>query len=904
MYSNYKASLFRLGMVALAIGAISACVDSGGGDGNTDPDPSSPYQVLNPSSDASWSIKQAPQIKDVYYSGSKYFAVGGYSLRTSTDGVAWAKQVIPNIKYSLGEIAANGTNMVLGSTHYSTDAGVTWKESLAEVGCGFGAGKVFHDGSQFISLVGMNTVCWSLDGASWTVAKQHPVTYAGMAHGAGKYVLLMGQAIVVANTADAIAWIVATTLPATPGTYTDVIFANGLFVAVTDGGKIVTSADGDTWVDAGVTGSALYNVSYSAGGFIAVGNGGTIHTSADGLSWSTKVISGLGSKDLVAASLSGASAGVVFDEQGTWYTSSDLNTWGAQAIAPRGRVVKVVDNAGMRYVLANEADPSNSSAIDRSAVYRTTDGGINWTRTELSAELSNAYDLIFDGTRFVVSSDNAIGYSSDALTWTTALNYNPRWGGTYLYGIPVGPNEILASTALGSTKYYVGVGGTILTTTDSIDYMVQASQTTEALRAVAANNGTTVVSVGDNGTIVVFNGTSWSVATSGVTDHLVDVVWTGSTFVVAGPRGAMLTSPDGVTWTSRALPDVNGYATDLLYNVGTLLTVHGSTISSSDATGVTWTDKTPFNTVAVSKLGFAGSTYYAFGSATRLVSADGATWSGGSHTGLPNYTRNIGYDVGGDRLVAHLDSRSAEPFSVSVDGGSTWVSSATMPTGAEFLYITDGVNAFNIGGEIAYTVGTPDTYVAGSAYSQDGVNWTLRKAEMQYYDTGLGYLLDFRQNIDGLSVDVYQSTDGGTNWTLTAMSGLITPLNMFNLPALTKVNGQFVIFLNGQAYTSADALNWTEAGLSLLFGMENISGDIYGTVANPLSIGHDGSQYILAVDASYWGYGVLFITSTNLQSISGIHDPGFSGATHFEFTASGYNVIGEQGLIASRNAVY
>src|SRR5579859_1955933 len=71
-----------------------------------------------------------------------------------------------------------------------------------------------------------------------------------------------------------------------------VAFANGTYVAVGDGGTILTSTDSVSWVPrvAGTT-NGLKNVTYGTNGFVAVSDSppglpGKILISADGMLWS------------------------------------------------------------------------------------------------------------------------------------------------------------------------------------------------------------------------------------------------------------------------------------------------------------------------------------------------------------------------------------------------------------------------------------------------------------------------------------------------------------------------------------------------------------------------------------------------------------------------------------------
>jgi hypothetical protein len=68
-----------------------------------------------------------------------------------------------------------------------------------------------------------------------------------------------------------------------------VTYGNGLFVAVGEGGAILTSPDGVSWTArTSGTGDWLFGVTYGNGLFVAVGEGGTILTSRDGVSWTAR----------------------------------------------------------------------------------------------------------------------------------------------------------------------------------------------------------------------------------------------------------------------------------------------------------------------------------------------------------------------------------------------------------------------------------------------------------------------------------------------------------------------------------------------------------------------------------------------------------------------------------------
>ncbi len=86
------------------------------------------------------------------------------------------------------------------------------------------------------------------------------------------------------------------------------------------------------------------------------------------------------------------------------------------------------------------------------------------------------------------------------------------------------------------------------------------------------------------------SGTQWTQRTSGVTDFLNGIVWSGGQFVVVGNNGVVLTSPDGINWTQKSSGNSSA-----LYSVvwsGTQYVIvgeNGTILTSPD--GQTWTPR-------------------------------------------------------------------------------------------------------------------------------------------------------------------------------------------------------------------------------------------------------------------------------------------------------------------------
>ncbi|HSN17767.1 MAG TPA: hypothetical protein VLV87_06110 [Gammaproteobacteria bacterium] len=180
-----------------------------------------------------------------------------------------------------------------------------------------------------------------------------------------------------------------------------------------------------------------------------------------------------------------------------------------------------------------------------------------WTRASLPSGAGAFYDeVIWDGSRFLAAGFGIIS-STDGATWTTV--YQPN--GDQLFGLSV----------MGGIYVAVGAHNLILDSTDGKSWHKVSSGLTEA-------SGHTLVfaGIGNDGIQFVASGEDY----------------TGTT-VLTSSADLILTSPDGVTWTSQTVPSSgNGF-------IGTTA-----------------------NSVAI-----GGSAYFAGGFLAGYSSADGVTWS-------------------------------------------------------------------------------------------------------------------------------------------------------------------------------------------------------------------------------------------------------------------------------------
>jgi hypothetical protein len=303
--------------------------------------------------------------------------------------------------------------------------------------------------------------------------------------------------------------------------------------------------------------------------------------------------------------------------------------------------------------------------------------------------------------------------------------------------------------------------------------------------------GTEYWAVADSGIFKSTNLTSWSkVTTTGLTDALITIRWTGTRFVGTGL--GLWTSNDGVAWTFRdsAYPFAPlGLA--LKGNTVVAAGVGGTILRSVDG-GLTWTRQ---------NLGLQYSFFGATATATHfvVVGADGAIFnSADGETWVPrdSGTQATLYDVAvaSNRLVA---VGADATVLTSSDNGGTWTGYAL--TGGQ------GINLTAVTGDASMTVigGPPRlvlrTTTPSNAAAMQFISVPQNSAPLTAALRGTnGWVLA------GQGGTVMTSTDSNT-WTLRY------PVVSVQFTAAVRTTSQFIAggYPSDKFVTSGDGVTWT-----------------------------------------------------------------------------------------------
>lgn len=223
-------------------------------------------------------------------------------------------------------------------------------------------------------------------------------------------------------------------------------WAHNQFIGVGSAGLIITSPDGEHWVqqNSGTT-NTLYGVIWSGALYVAVGNNKTILTSPDAINWTTQWSdnSGISLSGVACSGTDFAAVGskpgnqeidILHSTDGMNWTTTYSASWGA---------LNSVRWTGSQYIAVG------------SAVF-TSANGTDWTkRTDASALGSgDLYDVCFSGSAYVAVGSSVTASSADGIHWTG----NPtNW---YSGGITWSGSVFAAASTLGIMVSYDGVNWT------------------------------------------------------------------------------------------------------------------------------------------------------------------------------------------------------------------------------------------------------------------------------------------------------------------------------------------------------------------------------------------------------------------------------------------------------------
>lgn len=202
----------------------------------------------------------------------------------------------------------------------------------------------------------------------------------------------------------------------------DIVYANGLYVAVGSDGIILTSEDAAIWnpIDP-ITAENLRSIAYGLGKFYVVGYNGAILSSENGADWS--IVSTEITGDFYSVAYNGSSrlvaVGQVYDGAGALVAfaavSDDGETWTEYQLPTIATGLSGITYGNGRYVAVG----FKRKVIGKDPIIATSLNGVNWSKQIPLAGAGALEDVAYGNGKYVAvgALNNQILFSQDASLW-------------------------------------------------------------------------------------------------------------------------------------------------------------------------------------------------------------------------------------------------------------------------------------------------------------------------------------------------------------------------------------------------------------------------------------------------------------------------------------------------------
>lgn len=277
-----------------------------------------------------------------------------------------------------------------------------------------------------------------------------------------------------------------------------------------------------------------------------------------------------------------------------------LDQW-TQRTSPTANTLSVVTYANGLYV-----------AVGVSGTIVTSTDGVTWS-SQWPGTSVDIYGVTYGGNQFV-----AVGANGLVLTSPNGTNWTTR---------PTGTTAATYTVVYGNGRY-VAVGNVLLTSTDGINWGSRdVSAVTAPMRAM-----------GEDGF-----GFPWIPGPTTITTHsLSGVIFSAGKFVAVGYvatttsdwffgwittyRPKILSSPDGVAWTSQNVSGDFGLS-DIAHGNQIFMTVGGGGAVLSSGNGVDWSNRTRPSGGGLNSIAYAEGAWVAVGESGGIFSSTtGSSW--------------------------------------------------------------------------------------------------------------------------------------------------------------------------------------------------------------------------------------------------------------------------------------
>lgn len=856
---------------------------------------------------------------------------GGNTIATSRDGVIFTgmNQTIYTILSLVFCIGWNGQIWVAGGSAGSTPSvtlasspdGILWTVATGTVSTTSTRGVAWN-GNYWMSIgIGGNIFCFSTNGSAWTglstpaggtnsITTGYGITwwaYGSLWIGCGVtyYTTIRSSSPTNYGTTGANLTYVQTTAHSM-GTAWAIASYRALIVMV--GGAtnpISTSINGTTF-----TRNNASTPTYTTGGI----------TTAYGVAYSPTlqrwviVGSGSGVNNIIYSSFStqtqvwtGNNVGFNNAVGTNIFTTQGLGViWNGSYFAAVGNGTNILATSADGITWRTVA-PTNSTTIWNCIAYRPpTLVGTGNTLNRLCYSLDRGYTWIvsstqpFTGIVYCVAWNGSIWVAGGLGTYSLAYSYN---GITWTAGLVLASsvfttqcNDVLWADAL---KLWVAVGSgtnSIATSIDGINWTARSLIISGGFAGGAQRlgwNGTTLIALGDgnnnvNSVAYSTNGTAWIFVGTPITylGTYGGVAWNGLLWVAVSDNATNIwSSPNGITWTSRATLSA-GNCRHVAWNGSQFLVIGTSTYCATSPDGITWTqyNTQPITTFIRATWNFLTQQWMVAGTTPAIyMTTNGQSWTqtfNSMQIAVPqaNYTS---FTWAPQQNLWLMTGGASYNITYSPDG-SCWTNSITtgLVTGYCVAYAYVAGTTYWIAGGGNLTTNTMYT-------STDGINWVVNSApghtmtrvnSIVWCPTLFIWVAAGTTGVTGILAYCTVVSGTGANWAVGSST-------VFTSSAYSvAVNNALPLFVavgqgtntsagsaNGTTWTSGGATGITTQGSGIVWSPSMALWIAVGTGTN--SIMTSAATTAGGVAGSWTGYTTTTIFSTSGYQIATNYNP-------------------------------
>lgn len=377
---------------------------------------------------------------------------------------------------------------------------------------------------------------------------------------------------------------------------------------------------------------------------------------------------------------------------------------------------------------------------DQELTTKTIDADSN---TISNLEHGNEVDNPSSGVHGV--SGDVVGTSDDQELTTKTIDADSNTISNLEHG-----NEVdNPTTAHGTSSAIVGI--------DDTQTLTQKTLTSPKINedVVLASTSSEIDAAVENANI--YTGTLWTLGASSTSKTWTNVTYGNGLFVaIGGPAGTdcVMTSSDGISWTTRTTPSVTTSWYGIAYGNGLFVAVGvdaaGSCVMTSPD-GISWTSRTPSANLNWLAVTYGNSLFVAVANDaagnTVMTSSDGITWTGRTPS-ANSYWNDIIYEE--SLFVVCAGSSGTTNHVMTSANGISWTSRTTVDN--VYSAIGYGNGTFVIVGQNGKVETSPD-----------GITWTARSAATTDDWRGIAYGNEmFVATGDGAQQGIMTSPDGIT----------------------------------------------------------------------------------------------------------------------------------------------